>query len=126
MKTFKTIYYIEREGKVVPEPNVQKWREFMSNKDSRVVDRTDLLWGGWVSTVFLGLDHTLGFEAQNTERPIVYETMVFADMQMQDMDMDRYCTREEAKAGHERMVQKWQTNPPIEELHEAQAPASSV
>jgi hypothetical protein len=53
------------------------------------VSRGDIL----VSTVFLGIDH-----GWNTERPILFETMVFGGKH--DQYQDRYCTWDEAEAGH--------------------------
>ena len=108
--SFKHAWYIERDGHVAPAVDLEEWSVFMNDNKNKRVDRTDLPWGGWVSTVFLGIDHSLEEEGP----PVLYESMVFADMEMQDMDTERYCTRDEAKAGHEQMVQKWQTNPPAE------------
>lgn len=64
-----------------------------------------------ISTVFLGLDHSFG----DGSPPLLYETMVFGknvvDLKTRkpsgiDQDMDRYCTWDEAVAGHERMVRE--------------------
>lgn len=51
-----------------------------------------------ISTVFLGLDHGWG----HGERPVVFETMVFQGTH--GGEMDRYCTWDEAEAGHARFV----------------------
>lgn len=64
----------------------------------------------WVSTVRLTTNHQWG-----DGPPLWYETMVFASdasgevSSWADLDMDRYTTREEAEAGHARMVAKWST-----------------
>jgi hypothetical protein len=53
----------------------------------------------YVSTVWLGLDHSYGFEGP----PMIFETLIFGgDL---DGEMWRYSTREEAKEGHERAVE---------------------
>ena len=52
-----------------------------------------------VSTVFLGLDH--GWD--DNRPPVLFETMVFGGSL--DQERERYCTLDEAVAGHERMVQ---------------------
>lgn len=60
-----------------------------------------------VSTVLLGLDH--GFSMNPNRRPIIFETMVFqdgGDMSGFDGICERYCTKEEARAGHRRIV-RW-------------------
>ncbi len=60
--------------------------------------------GPWrISTVWLlGINHQFG-----DGPPLYYETMVFRGDEMEDLDMERYTTREEAYAGHDRMVAKW-------------------
>jgi hypothetical protein len=57
--------------------------------------RTD---NGYVSTVWLGLDHSYG----RGKNPIIFETMVFGGPL--DREQERYCTEEEALKGHEAMV----------------------
>lgn len=51
----------------------------------------------YISTVFLGFDHGFG-----DGPPVLFETMVFGGSL--DQEMDRYCTWEEAEAGHEIMT----------------------
>jgi hypothetical protein len=51
-----------------------------------------------VSTVFLQLDHNWDPDGQ----PLLFETMIFGGKY--DNDMWRYTTWNEAKAGHERIV----------------------
>lgn len=53
-----------------------------------------------VSTVFLGIDHNFGSNAE----PILFETMVFGGHL--DGEMSRYHTWEEASRGHEEWVRK--------------------
>ena len=61
-----------------------------------MVEKTELFGGEIVvSTVFLGLDHGWG-----DGPPVLFETLVFPDTKR----MDRYCTWDEAVAGHERIV----------------------
>lgn len=52
-----------------------------------------------VSTVFLRLDHRFG-----SGPPVLFETMVFGGPLGEEQD--RYCTHEEAKAGHMAMVER--------------------
>ncbi len=52
-----------------------------------------------ISTVFLGLDHGFG-----GGRPVLFETLVFGGPL--DGEMDRYCTYDEAEAGHTAMLQR--------------------
>lgn len=55
--------------------------------------------GQRVSTVFLHMDHNMMFE---DKRPVLFETMIFGGQY--DEEMWRYCTWEEAKAGHDKVV----------------------
>ena len=58
----------------------------------------------WISTVWLGMNHTWGSGA-----PLIFETMVFeGDNIAEETDMERYTTEEEALAGHELFVQKFE------------------
>lgn len=69
-------------------------------------DPDDLTRVGWdevgpceISTVFLGLDHGWG-----DGPPSLFETMVFGGAW--DQDQERYCTWDEAEAGHKATVEK--------------------
>ena len=85
----------------VPVPcTVEEWGEM--HRGNRSVARTTQPDGRRVSTVFLGLDHRWGDEGP----PILFESMVFGPDDMNEQDMDRYCTWEEAAEGHRRMVEK--------------------
>lgn len=57
--------------------------------------------GGCVSTCFLFLD--AGFDLDPNAWPVLYETMVFGGPH--DGRQERYHTREEALAGHARVVE---------------------
>lgn len=68
--------------------------------DSRRVARTDLSGGSYVSTVFLGLDHSFGDQGA----PVLFETLVFEGPL--HGEMERYHTAAEARAGHRRMARR--------------------
>ena len=56
-----------------------------------------------VLTVFLGIDHNFNvLRGKNDDKPILFETMVFGGKH--DQYQERYCTWDEAIAGHERIV----------------------
>ena len=69
-------------------------------KPERILKQETLPNGFRVSTVWLGMDHGFG-----GDKPLIFETMVFGDGA--DDDMERYSTKAEALAGHERMVAIW-------------------
>lgn len=60
----------------------------------------------WVSTIYLGLDHSFGFGP-----PLIFETMVFPKghrhgHRWDDLFMDRYPSLEQARLGHQRIVDR--------------------
>ncbi|MBT9166763.1 MAG: hypothetical protein DDT19_00087 [Syntrophomonadaceae bacterium] len=94
-------YYVLRDKQAIPVDDVRVWgRAF--EKD-RVVRQETLPNGLFVSTVFLGIDH--GWSEQ---KPLIFETMVFpSEADLNELDMERYSTWEEAEQGHQEMVEKW-------------------
>jgi len=93
------IYYVLDKKRVVPTHNA-----FLSalrfEGTHRQVDHTDIGGGGYVSTVFLGLNHCF-----DDTRLDVFETMVF-DGNDDGFYMQRYATWDEAVQGHNELVQK--------------------
>lgn len=96
------MYAILVNKNVVPVNDVRVWGKWFETSD-RIVKQESLKNGLWVSTVFLGLDHSFG-----AKKGLYFETMVFdKDKGLGEQDMDRYTTYEEAEEGHKRMVKKW-------------------
>lgn len=101
---FESGMYFRRDG--TPYENHLEWaQDFEKGMELRRVAETILWWGGYVSTVWLGLNHNC-FDGP----PLIFESMLFSPSGRGDMDMDRYSTEAEAIAGHNRMVKKWQFN----------------
>jgi len=86
------------EGKnVVRVDNLMEWADWFE-RANRVVD-VDIIGDAKVSTVFLGIDHSI-----RGERPTLFETLVFGgDL---DGECERYSTYEEAEAGHARWIDR--------------------
>lgn len=99
------MYYILAGHKTVPVEDVLEWGEWFGKAGvvGRRVAETTLPDGRWVSTVFLGLDHNLGFG-----RPKLFETMVFGSREgpLDEEGCWRYETWEEAEVGHQRVVEE--------------------
>jgi hypothetical protein len=51
-------YILDEHGKPIPEPDIFKWGEWMIAKDNKIISQTEIN-GFWISTVFLGIDHSL-------------------------------------------------------------------
>ena len=90
-------YYILENGVPKPASSMQEWGQWWEKTD-RTVAKTKI-GKVLVSTVFLSLDHQWG-EGQ----PLLFETLVFRGIL--DGEMERYSTLDEAKAGHELMVER--------------------
>jgi hypothetical protein len=96
--------YILRGHVPVPTDDVDIWNKWFEETDRRVA-KTTLKGGVFVSTVFLGVDHSFG----EGSPPILFETMVFDPRRPKfDQALDeytrRYVTWEEAEAGHKEVV----------------------
>lgn len=92
--------YFRRDG--TPYKDVIEWALDYEKDEMKHVDKTTLWWGGLVSTVWLGLNHNY-----YGGKPLIFETMVFKRNSLNELDMERYSTEAEAKAGHARMVRRW-------------------
>jgi hypothetical protein len=58
-----------------------------------------------ISTVWLGVDHNVFTNINNTA-PILFETMIFTGDENLEIYLDRYSTWDEAMSGHKRAI-KW-------------------
>lgn len=97
-----TIFY-RRDGTPIDgEDAALVWARAFGQENRRVAE-TQFWWGGYVSTVFLGLEH--GIDAM--DRPLIFETMVFPPFAMFELAMRRYATEDEAKAGHAKLAARW-------------------
>lgn len=109
-----TIKYYNMKGEVVPR---EEGLKLFNEPEARRVAWTELPSGRIVSTVLLVFDHRFGnlMNGDPLLKPLIFETMVFekhtvgAEGRMlgDELDMARYTTVEEARAGHEEMVRRW-------------------
>ena len=96
--TARAIWYVEDADGGVRPVGMEEWATGVPVVDP-VVWKSDLGDRGFVSTVFLGIDHNWG-----DGPPVLYETMVFGGPL--DEEQVRYCTRAEAAAGHDEIVRR--------------------
>lgn len=96
------VYAYDKLGQPI---SIERYGELRMLPDYYRVGLTDV--GPYqVSTVWLGFDHRFGIDIG---APIIFETMVFADnpdVERPPIDVDsmRYCTEDQARAGHEEIV----------------------
>jgi hypothetical protein len=74
------------------------WVQWFADGEARRVARTDISADVYVSTVFLGIDHS----SDPNHVPILWESMTFGGPL--DGACRRYATRKEAEEGHSAMV----------------------
>ena len=98
--------YYDRQGHPM---TLLQWAQSIETRiQEKRVAATTLPNGRWVSTVWLGLDHSFG-----AGPPLIFETMVFtSEADLSELDCDRYSTEAEALAGHQRLVEKWSVADP--------------
>ena len=87
-------YILDADRNPVKCDNILEWGRWFESSDRRTVAMTDFD-GGYVSTVFLGMDHNF----QSTGKPILWETMIFGGPH--DGYQERYTSHEDAVRGHE-------------------------
>jgi hypothetical protein len=90
------------DGKTPKPATLQEWAQWFeaASRDGRRWVGKDRFGDVLVSTVFLGLDHRFN-ETQGD--PILFETMIFNGPH--DGYQERYCTWDEAEAGHKKAVE---------------------
>jgi hypothetical protein len=87
---------LDADGQPLPCDDLLVWARWFEEAD-RLVALDEPVSGQKVSTVFLGLDHQFG-----KGRPILWESMVFGGPL--DGEQQRYMSRDQAVAGHARLV----------------------
>jgi len=96
--------WYDREGKLI-EDDLHGVEKLLRDKEYKRVAETTLADGKWVSTVWLGLDHSFDDEGP----PLIFETMVFPSRDdLSEIDCARYATEAEAIIGHQGMVREWE------------------
>ena len=88
-------YILDEQGNPVPEPDLLKWGRWLETTKRHIAK--DQVGGVQISTVFLGIDHSFG-----SRPPIFWETMIFGGPH--DQYQERYSTRKEAEAGHQKAL----------------------
>ena len=74
--------------------------------DSRRIVKQERMWPWFVSTIFLGIDHRIPRDnGELIDKPVLFETMVFRGKH--EVKCRRYCTMDEALAGHQEMSVKY-------------------
>lgn len=112
----KMYFVLDENGNVKEVHDVRIWATWFETHQKEKILIQEQVGPAWVSTVFLGLNHAFG-----DGPPLIFETMVFDSTeetrnepvvlgkpapQWTEEEMYRYSTREEALAGHAKVVEK--------------------
>ena len=93
------LLYILENQVPVPTDNLLQWGQWMKDPNNKQVASTEID-ELRVTTIFLGVDNQL-----NEGQPFLFETLVFKGEQLDWEYGARYRTWEEAKAGHDAIVE---------------------
>jgi hypothetical protein len=93
-----TALFYDRSGNPI---SLEGWSYLFAEDRSVGMDKINA--NEYVSTVWMGLDHSLALPWYTGE-PLIFETMIFGGKFNQELW--RYATEEEAKEGHERIVRE--------------------
>lgn len=86
---------------IIPVP-LFEWAAWFASTD-RIVQQDTRADGLFISTVFLGIDHSFG-----EGPPLLFETMVFQGKDGREIDCQRYSTWDDALAGHQHFLAQYQ------------------
>lgn len=92
------------------EEQILAWGHDFKDMSIKIVKQDTLPNGLFISTVWLGLDHSWG-----SGPPLIFESMVFNN-NFNELDMRRYSAENEALAGHCELVRKWRYPRAIREV----------
>lgn len=101
------MFYIFDENKNIVSVDVKEWARFFEKADRRVRKTYLKKYGIVISTVFMGIDQSIGIGKDHF--PYIFETMVFwpnnQEMDSQEMDSrELYSTWTQAVKGHRRIT----------------------
>ena len=93
-------YILDNNHKPVPKPVLEaaKW---MEDNPKRKIVKQEYIDDIYVSTVFLGLDHSMYWDEDKT--PVLWETMIFGGKHDQSYQ-ERYTSHKDALEGHEKAI----------------------
>ncbi len=99
-------YILDADGNPVLEPDLLAWARWYEDSDEARVVRATEIGPALVSTVFLGTDHGWARLSDPNRPPVLWETMAFdlPEGIAFEEGHQRYTSRKQAVAGHNRMV----------------------
>ena len=99
-------FYLLDENKKPYKVSLEESYKMYEDPAMKIVQQDKLDNGMFVSTVFLGMDHS--WEIEPNHEPVLWETMIFRDLDdsgMSDIYMQRYTSYEDAIEGHKHALE---------------------
>lgn len=96
------MFYIFDENKNIVSVDVKEWAKFFETVDRRVKKTKLKKYGIVISTVFMGIDQSIGIGKDHF--PYIFETMVFWPNNQEMNSMELYSTWIQAVKGHRRIT----------------------
>jgi hypothetical protein len=87
-------YILDNNNKPIHSTSITEAVDWMENNPQRKVVKQEHIGDVYISTVFLGLDHSW-----NSDIPVLWETMIFGGEY--DQYQDRYTSYKDALEGHQ-------------------------
>lgn len=98
-------FYLLDENKKPYKVSLEESYKIYQDSAMKVVQQDTLPNGKFVSTVFLGMDHSWEDKNNPDYKPVLWETMIFPnDESGADEYMERYTSYEDAVEGHQRAL----------------------
>jgi len=102
-------YVLNKETGEIKEVLLIDWATWLEDPKNKII-KQEYVGEYWVSTVFLGIDHSFSSPMKLGGPPVLFETMIFPVKEdpdtliletiMDEKYCDRYCTMDEALEGH--------------------------
>lgn len=96
------MYYILDENNKPKQATMKECAAWMD--DPRKIVKQETFWPWHVSTVFLGIDHSMSRDGSD---PVLFETMVFRGNNYRGIEQKRYTSYDDALAGHQDMAVRY-------------------
>lgn len=101
-------FYLLDENKQPYKVSIEEMHKLYNDLSIKVVQQDKLPNGKFVSTVFLGIDHSWGITNDPNHKPVLWETMVFNDLEdsgITEEYQERYTSYQDAVEGHKRALE---------------------
>lgn len=92
--------FVDKYGREI---DLTTWGKLHSDTSYIMINQTTLFDGKWISTIWIGINHSFV-----VGKEMFFETIVFEnENNLNAIHIERYTTLKEAKTGHKKVVEHW-------------------